>query len=225
MGNALNGYGKPVYDDAFNQPADMQAAADFADVFANVRRGTSAQRAGLVAGQIRDGMLFLETDTALLWRYTTALGWKCITSAVLSVVAPGAQGIPNNQATTVTFSTATPIIVGQGISINLATGIVTISIPGTYRAFAQAVWAAGGASPSSHYLMLSKNDANTGVGSAIAALDATNVIQGQQVSGIFELAASDTLRLKAFQASGATKNLFVGGAAYYTELIVERLPG
>lgn len=64
MGNTLNTYGKPVISPTPTQTVvDMQAIADFADTFANVRRGTAAQRGALTAGQIRDGMIFLETDT------------------------------------------------------------------------------------------------------------------------------------------------------------------
>lgn len=68
MGNTLNTYGKPVISPTPTQTVvDMQAIADFADTFANVRRGTAAQRGALTAGQIRDGLLFSETDTGRIY--------------------------------------------------------------------------------------------------------------------------------------------------------------
>ena len=64
MGNTLNTYGKPVISATPTQTVvDMQAIADFADAFANVRRGLASERGSLTAGQVRDGMLFLESDT------------------------------------------------------------------------------------------------------------------------------------------------------------------
>ncbi|MFK4760291.1 hypothetical protein ACI3KS_05085 [Microbacterium sp. ZW T5_45] len=78
MGNTLNAYGKPVYTDAFNLPLDLQAAVDFADEFANVRRGTSAQRQALVSGKRRAGMLWVETDTGSIYRCDNALAWVLV---------------------------------------------------------------------------------------------------------------------------------------------------
>lgn len=64
MGNTLDTYGKPVISATPTQTVvDMQAIANFADSFANVRRGLASERTGLVAGKIREGMLFLESDT------------------------------------------------------------------------------------------------------------------------------------------------------------------
>lgn len=64
MGNTLDTYGKPVISATPTQTVvDMQAIANFADAFANVRRGLASERTGLVAGKIREGMLFLESDT------------------------------------------------------------------------------------------------------------------------------------------------------------------
>lgn len=73
MGHSANTYGKPVYTDAADFVADFQAVADFADTFANVRVGTEAERNDLMPGQLRNGLLFVETDTGKLWTYLG--GW------------------------------------------------------------------------------------------------------------------------------------------------------
>lgn len=77
MGNTPNTYGKPVFAQTPTQTvADLQAAADFADTFANVRVGTSAARSALTAGQLRDGLLFTESDTGLVYVYdSTTTTW------------------------------------------------------------------------------------------------------------------------------------------------------
>lgn len=224
MGSTLNGYGKPTFNDSYDFPEDTNTLATFADMFANVRRGTASARTGLLAGQIRDGMLFLETDTGLIWEYTTADGWRCMTGAMLSVATDNSQSIANSTNTDVTFTGETPIIIGHGLAVNVSTGVVTATLAGKYRVHGQAAWNAGG-SVAAHVLTISKNNATTGLGSALATVDVVNTICGQAVTGMFDLAANDTIRLKALQTSGGAKNLFVSGLAYYTSLIVERVAG
>ena len=64
MGYTLDAYGKPVFSKSPTQTVvDMQASADFAEVFAWTRGGTATERGLLTPGQIRDGMTFVETDT------------------------------------------------------------------------------------------------------------------------------------------------------------------
>lgn len=63
MGNTANAYGELTFDDVYSFPADLNDLAAFVNRFANGRRGTSADRLALLPGQIRDGMMFLETDT------------------------------------------------------------------------------------------------------------------------------------------------------------------
>lgn len=62
MGNTANAYGELTFDDVYSFPGDMNDLAAFANRFAHVRRGAAADRAALLPGQIRDGMLFLETE-------------------------------------------------------------------------------------------------------------------------------------------------------------------
>lgn len=220
MGFTLDSFRKPVYDDDADFVADLQGGVDFAMLFAFATGGTEGARNGLLPGERRDGMIWIETDTGLIWR-DVAGNWTLLSPAFLSI-RRGVQNITNNTSNDLVFPGETARILGQGLSINLATGVVTASIAGIYRARVQGTWAAGGTA-GSHYLMLSKNNAITGLGSALASLDATNVLTSQTVTEDFELAAGDNIRAKAFQASGATKALGVGGASYYTSFSVERL--
>lgn len=75
MGFALNSFGKPVYTDAADPVPDLQAAVDFAYLFAYSRSGTAADRGNLLTGQLRDGMQFFETDTSIIYR-RIAGAWK-----------------------------------------------------------------------------------------------------------------------------------------------------
>ena len=70
MGHTLDAYGKPVFDDTFAALSDLQAGADFAEVFAWTRGGTNAQRLALLPGKLRNGMSFVETDTGEVFDYT-----------------------------------------------------------------------------------------------------------------------------------------------------------
>lgn len=75
MGFELDAYGKPVYNQAPQTVLDLQAAADFANTFANVRAGTA--RADLTPGQLRDGLLYVETNNGDVYM-RRAGGWKRI---------------------------------------------------------------------------------------------------------------------------------------------------
>lgn len=77
MGNTANAYGELTFDDVYSFPGDMNDLAAFVNTFAHVRRGTASARAALLPGQIRDAMIFLETDTGDI--YLRRLGsWKLI---------------------------------------------------------------------------------------------------------------------------------------------------
>lgn len=84
MGNAKNAYGKPVYDDIYSFPQDLQDAADFADEFANIRRGTSAERQALPVGKQRAGMLFVETDTGAIYQAVGNGQWRVVVAPLTS---------------------------------------------------------------------------------------------------------------------------------------------
>lgn len=70
MGNTPDNFDKPVYDDAFDLPSDLQDAVDFAKKFAFIRSGTAADRTGLASAKTPNGMLFTETDTRCIYHRT-----------------------------------------------------------------------------------------------------------------------------------------------------------
>jgi hypothetical protein len=74
MGFTLNGFGKPVYTDAYGLPADLQAAVDFALKYAWVQSGTAAARAALTTTLAPVGSIFTETDTGKVM-IRRAAGW------------------------------------------------------------------------------------------------------------------------------------------------------
>ena len=77
MGYTLDAYGKPVFSKTPTQTVvDLQAAADFAGEFANVRVGIASDRGALTPGEIRPGMLFSETDTGRLLVALAGGGWR-----------------------------------------------------------------------------------------------------------------------------------------------------
>lgn len=77
MGYTLDAYGKPVISKSPTQTVvDMQAVANFANEFANVRHGTAADRGALLPGEMREGMLFSESDSRLLWGWNSSTGWR-----------------------------------------------------------------------------------------------------------------------------------------------------
>lgn len=77
MGSTANAYGELTFDDVYNFPGDLNALQAFVNRFANVRRGTANDRGGLTAGQMRDGMFFVETDTGDVYLRRSG-GWKHI---------------------------------------------------------------------------------------------------------------------------------------------------
>lgn len=202
--------------------ADLTEIAAYAALVGNLKVLTSTDR-GLLSGKDRwVGLHVQESDTGLLWRYGSG-GWVCKSRAGVSVTTSTAQTIPNSTAPTITFGGT--IVLNQwgvGVELDTASGIFTVSQAGLYKCVASGAWNAGG-SASSHYIMLSKNDAVTGVGQARSVLDTTNVITTQTVEEVFLLAAGDNIRVKAFQGSGASKALGVAGPAYYTRVTVERV--
>lgn len=78
MGNSPDAFGKPLYSDGFNLPGDIAAAVEFADEFANVRRGTNTERQSAPPTKLRDGMLWVETDTGAIYEWRTATGWRIV---------------------------------------------------------------------------------------------------------------------------------------------------
>lgn len=84
MGNTKNAYGKPVFDDIYSFPQDMQDLADFTDAFANARSGTSSERQVLPVGKQRAGMLFIEKDTGAIYQAVGDGSWRVIVAPLVA---------------------------------------------------------------------------------------------------------------------------------------------
>lgn len=79
MGYTTDSFGKPVFSKSPTQTVvDLQAAADFAGEFANVRVGTASERGALTPGEIRPGMLFSESDTGKILVALSGGGWRVV---------------------------------------------------------------------------------------------------------------------------------------------------
>ena len=65
--------GKPTYTDTSTTQADLQAAADYAEKVGNYVAGLASSRPATA----RDGWLYYETDTGLLWQMKGTT-WKLI---------------------------------------------------------------------------------------------------------------------------------------------------
>lgn len=131
MGNTLNTFGKPVFAQTPTQTvADLQAAADFTDTFANVRVGTAAQRGALVAGQIRNGMVFNETDTGKTFRRVSG-AW--LPAASVATYTYSAGGVPDAALASATIPiTAVPAETTDSSFVTSNTGTTLTVKAGTY---------------------------------------------------------------------------------------------
>lgn len=74
MGNTRNSAGKRIYDDVYSFPQDSQDLADDVWAAGTVRIGTAAERGAVPAGYLRDGMLWVETDTGRIIKRRSG-GW------------------------------------------------------------------------------------------------------------------------------------------------------
>lgn len=85
MGNSKDPSGKLVFSDPFNLPGDLQALGDgLWDAYVT-RAGTSSARGLIPPGQLRDGIVFRETDTGLIW-LRDAGDWKVVGGRTPSAV-------------------------------------------------------------------------------------------------------------------------------------------
>ncbi len=78
MGNTKNTADKPIYGDAYAPVQDLQDAVDYAELFAFIRGGTSAERQALPAAKRRVGMLWTESDTGGLYRVNASQNWAIV---------------------------------------------------------------------------------------------------------------------------------------------------
>lgn len=133
-----------------------------------------------------------------------------------------AQTIPHNAWTTLTYgNTGGPFwgaLDNHGYAGDITTGIITITRSGTFRIDATTTFK-GGTASSTRAIGISINDATPSEG----ATAYVNSFITLRAGGIYWLSAGDTVRVKAFQDSGAP--LDVGYTSYPTTVLIERKSG
>ncbi|MCK2024069.1 hypothetical protein KZC52_14110 [Microbacterium sp. kSW2-24] len=100
MGNSKNPTtGKRVFNDVYSFPQDSQDLADDIHDAWNVRRGPASARTTFPEGQLREGLIWVETDTRISYRWFSATGWQPTDALVLlarqSVTGAGTMNFDN----------------------------------------------------------------------------------------------------------------------------------
>jgi hypothetical protein len=83
MGNDRNAAGKRVFNDIYSFPQDSQDLADDVYDAHNVRRGPSSERATYPTARLREGLIWVETDTRISYAWFSATGWQPTDAMVL----------------------------------------------------------------------------------------------------------------------------------------------
>ena len=203
MGSNKNPVGKRVFDDKYEFPQDTQALAD--DIWdAYVTRvGTSADRGLIPPGQLRDGIVFRETDTGYV--YLRAGGaWQIVggitpialmrrTAAALTATSGDYRNISASAAWTATGGRL------RG-GMTYSNGIV-VPVGGTYEVF----WGMRGKDPAPASFAGIAINKDTGVGGddmwALGHMTA-NILTIGTASARVVLNANDKLTLFAYAESG-----------------------
>lgn len=151
MGFTLSARKKPVFAPTPTQTvADLQAAADFAELMGNVRVGSSTTRTNLAAGELYNGLHFFESDTNSIYVYNS--GWKLWHRAP-TAYAPTLTNISGGPTVTARYSVAagrvfvSVTIVLNGANIGTAPGIslpVTARTPTGFQMLGQATYRKSG---------------------------------------------------------------------------------
>lgn len=195
MGNTKNTYGKPVFDDVYSFPQDTQDAVDFADEFANVRVGTSAERQSLPSGKQRPGMLWSETDTGMVYRSDGAGAWTIPgLRAVFS--AASNTSVPNSTPTVIDLDD--PGNLPAGITWNESAKEITFGRPGRYRLWAAGRWQTNG---TGYRVLQLQHNGNPLTGrSSIPAISGIEMMQN--AFGVITASAGDKVNLVGIHTVG-----------------------
>ena len=202
MSNSKNTAGKLVFGDAYALPSDLQALADEIWSAYVTRVGTSSARGSIPPGELRDGIVFRETDTGLIWlRWSGA--WYVVgglTPLVVmrrtNVALSANGGAYTDLSATAAWTASTGILRGATYS-----GGIAVTVPGWYEVF----WAVKGSDGTNPGLVGISVNASTGIGAeSLHALDhvTSKVIQSGNASGRVKLAAGDVLRLFGYGDGG-----------------------
>lgn len=209
MGSSKNPVGKRVFDDKYEFPQDTQALADdIWDAYVT-RADTSAARGLIPPGHLRDGIVFRETDTGLIY-LRHASEWSVVggrtpiavmrrTSAALTFGynTGTASGEYKDISTTAAWTSAYDTYRGFGTYSN---GL-PVTVPGEYEVF-WSMWlnaSAGG------LVGIGVNQVGTPGGNALHAIDHVTfrTVALGNASARVRLAATDKLTLWGYGEGGA----------------------
>lgn len=150
-----------------------------------------------------------ESNNSATWRLVGgSLHARIAAGANLSVVImdnPTVQSVPNNTTTTITNWTSR---LNQGNNFNTVTGVYTAPRAGRYLVcaevtFASASYASAGGEAT---IALFKNGAQERSARAVVAAAATLQMSSPHLAVLVNLAAGDTMEVRAYQTSGAAVN-------------------
>lgn len=203
MGNSKNSAGKRIFSDPYALPADLQALGDdLWDAYVT-RVGTAAARGVIPPGELRDGIVFRETDTGLIWLRSGGAWYPVGGLTPLVVMRRTNVALSAAGSTPYTnLSASTAWSAGNGVlrGATYSDGIV-IQVPGWYEVF----WAIKGVDGTNPGLVgISVNNTAGTSAEALHALDhvTSKVIQSGNASGRVKLAAGDVLRLFGYGDGG-----------------------
>jgi len=109
MGFALTGTnGQPVYNTTPQTVLDLQAAADYAALVGNTKKGTTTQMNALTGVFVWAGLLFSNNDDGLVYRYNGTT-WKRLLAGLNMVKPTSAVGGTINGDGAISFASATSV--------------------------------------------------------------------------------------------------------------------
>ena len=213
MANTQDATGKRTFDDVYTFPSDSQDLADDIDLFANVRRGTAAERAALAPGLARNGLLFVETDTGRGWARIAGAWVPFLGVQPEIAMVPGTTIVTTGSAFNVNMW-STPGT-GQSVSrpnsewfsYNSSAGDVTCLKAGRYQILVRAaVQAASGGSILGR-IVRNGNDTDILTQDTVQSHPSWATMLKLDVASV-ALNAGDRVRM---YVSGATAGLTIGG--------------
>lgn len=204
---------EPQYS-ANGQPADAADLTEIAKYAAdngNRKALTSAQRAALSGADRWVGLEVYETDTGLVYEYTTA-GWRNVGRSTTTRTRTTAQNIDNNGGT-LDFNQATATPPVSDFSYNA--GEFTCLIPGTFLVTGQFSLAGAGAQVG-YSARVQKNAANVQEAANVTSTVGTNSVA---LLAAMPLVAGDVVRVLYFaNINPAGVGMDVGAGKTYISL-------
>lgn len=203
MGSSKNTAGKRVFDDVYNFPQDSQSLADdLWDAYVT-RAGTSSDRGLIPPGQLRDGIVFRETDTGLIY-LRHAGDWSLVggrTPVAIMRRTNAALTLGNSTYGDISATAAWTSTYDGTRGFGTYSNGLPVTVPGEYEVF-WSMWlnaSAGG------LVGIGVNQTGTPGGNALHAIDHVTfrTIALGNASARVRLAAADKLTLWGYGEGGA----------------------